>query len=104
MRDKDAFNRPAMHLKHPHNQDQATMLELPRIILDLTGSHSQIVNRPLPKDNPAYFPKKIRLLLGRRYAKVELALSATWHSAHRPPRFSMNYAVTSVVGCGLRPS
>ena len=34
------------------NPGEFTMIELARIILDLTGSHSQIVHRPLPKDDP----------------------------------------------------
>ena len=34
------------------NPGEFTMLELAGIILDLTGSRSQIVHRPLPKDDP----------------------------------------------------
>ena len=34
------------------NPGEFTMLELAAIILDLTGSRSQIVHRPLPKDDP----------------------------------------------------
>ena len=34
------------------NPVESTMLELARKVLDLTGSHSQIVFRPLPADDP----------------------------------------------------
>ncbi len=34
------------------NPDEHTMLELARIVLEVTGSSSEIVHRPLPADDP----------------------------------------------------
>jgi UDP-glucuronate decarboxylase len=43
------------------NPVESTMLELARKVLDLTGSHSQIVFRPLPADDPRQRRPDIRI-------------------------------------------
>ena len=37
---------------HMGNADEVTMLELAELVIELTGSNSKIVHRPLPQDDP----------------------------------------------------
>jgi UDP-glucuronate decarboxylase len=63
------------------NPEEFTMLELARLILDLTGSRSKIVHRPLPEDDPRQRRPDIseahRLLNWRPAISLEQGLAST---------------------------
>jgi UDP-glucuronate decarboxylase len=48
MMDQDGFTGP-VNLGNP---EEYTMLELAKLVLELTGSQSRIVHKPLPSDDP----------------------------------------------------
>jgi UDP-glucuronate decarboxylase len=57
------------------NQDEFTILELAQLVLDLSGSRSQIVHRPLPADDPV-----------RRQPDISLARKKLGWEPHTPLR------------------
>ena len=70
------------------NPEEFTMLELAQLILDLTGSRSKIVHRPLPEDDPRQRRPDIREAGAAKAAMVEYLLEAKKFIEHARAAYS----------------
>jgi nucleoside-diphosphate-sugar epimerase len=62
---------------HLGNPEEFTIRQMAEIVVDITGSASKIVHRPLPTDDPKYISKAQELLGWRPTVPLRVGLAKT---------------------------